>query len=241
MTNAALERVAEPQASGQPVRLHLVSTVPVGPTGLQRRLKRALDVTVSLAALVLFSPVLVLTGILIMIESPGPALFKQTRLGRDGRRFSFYKFRTMLVDNDPAIHQAYVQQLITQCSDSLKGQGGSYKLEHDPRVTRVGRVLRKTSMDELPQLLNVLAGDMSLVGPRPPLPYEAALYSDRAWERLACLPGMTGLWQVSGRCETTFEQMVELDIEYIRRWSLGLDLSILFRTISVVLGRKGAW
>ena len=203
--------------------------------------KRVADFCASALGLVLLSPILLLIGLIVRMESPGPALFRQERIGQGSVPFTFYKFRTMADGNDPAIHQKYVRQLITQGSEDLKGDTGSFKIENDPRVTRFGRILRRTSIDELPQLLNVLAGDMSLVGPRPPLRYEVELYSARALRRLECRPGITGLWQVSGRCQTTFDEMVGLDIEYVDDWSLGLDLRILARTVPVVFGRKGAW
>jgi lipopolysaccharide/colanic/teichoic acid biosynthesis glycosyltransferase len=212
--------------------------------GLGRRtalgLKRAIDVAVAGLGLLLLSPILLLIAVVVRLESPGPALFKQVRLGKDSQPFTFYKFRTMTDGNDPSIHQRYVEELITKPSESLKGDTGSFKIECDPRVTRIGGFLRRTSVDELPQLLNVLSGEMSLVGPRPPLPYEAALYSDRARRRLECKQGITGLWQVSGRCETTFDEMVELDIEYIDGWSLGLDLKILARTLPAIVNARGA-
>jgi len=206
-----------------------------------RAAKRVVDVLCAAVGLVVLMPLLLLIGLIVRLESPGPSLFRQERLGKDGEPFTFYKFRTMVNGNDSAIHRRYVRRLITQGSGDLKGDTGSFKIENDPRVTRFGRILRRTSLDELPQLLNVLAGDMSLVGPRPPLRYEVELYSNRAHRRLECLPGITGLWQVSGRCQTTFDEMVELDIEYVDGWSLGLDLRILARTVPVVFGRKGAW
>ena len=207
---------------------------------IPRALKRAIDISVALLGLVVLSPLLVMVAIAIRIESSGPALFKQVRLGKDAQPFMFYKFRTMRDGNDPEIHRQYVESLITQPSEDLKGDGGVFKIEHDPRVTRLGALLRRTSLDEVPQLLNVLSGDMSLVGPRPPIPYEAELYSERAWRRMDCTPGITGLWQVSGRCLTTFDEMVELDIEYIDNWSLGLDISILARTLPAVINGGGA-
>jgi len=203
--------------------------------------KRLLDVVVAALGLLVLSPLLFLIAITIRLESSGPAFFRQVRLGRDATPFTFYKFRTMTDGNDPSIHRRYVERLITKPSEQLKGDTGSFKLENDPRLTRLGRVLRRTSLDELPQLFNVFAGDMSLVGPRPPIAYEAELYTDRARRRLECKPGITGLWQVSGRCLTTFDEMVELDIEYIDNWSLGLDMAILVRTLPAVLSGKGAW
>jgi lipopolysaccharide/colanic/teichoic acid biosynthesis glycosyltransferase len=202
--------------------------------------KRSIDVLVSALGLVVLSPFLLLIAVAVRLESHGPALFRQVRLGRNGQPFTFYKFRTMVDGNDPSVHRRYVERLITRPSEELKGDTGSFKLEHDPRVTKVGGFLRRTSLDELPQLLNVLNGEMSLVGPRPPLVYEAELYSERASRRLECAPGITGLWQVSGRCLTTFEEMVELDIEYIENWSLGLDMAIIARTLPAVINGGGA-
>lgn len=203
--------------------------------------KRSIDVIVASLGLIALSPLLLLIGLAVRLESPGPALFRQVRLGRGARPFVFYKFRTMRDGNDSDIHKRYVEELITRPSEELKGGSGSFKIEDDPRLTRIGRFLRRTSLDELPQLLNVLAGEMSLVGPRPPLAYEVELYSERARRRLECTPGITGLWQVSGRCLTTFDEMVDLDIEYIDNWSLGLDLAILARTVPTVVSGRGAW
>jgi lipopolysaccharide/colanic/teichoic acid biosynthesis glycosyltransferase len=203
--------------------------------------KRSIDVLVSALGLAVLSPFLLLIAVAVRLESHGPALFRQVRLGKNGQPFTFYKFRTMVDGNDPSVHRRYVERLITRPSEELKGDTGSFKLEHDPRVTKVGGFLRRTSLDELPQLLNVLNGEMSLVGPRPPLVYEAELYSERASRRLECTPGITGLWQVSGRCLTTFDEMVELDIEYIESWSLGLDMAILARTLPAVINGGGAF
>jgi lipopolysaccharide/colanic/teichoic acid biosynthesis glycosyltransferase len=209
-------------------------------TRLQLGAKRAIDVLIAATALVVLSPLLLLVAAIIKLESRGPAVFHQERLGSGGAPFTLYKFRTMTDGNDSAIHQKYVKQLITSGSEELKDDTGTFKLVHDPRVTRSGRVLRRLSIDELPQLLNVLNGEMSLVGPRPPLRYEAELYSARAIRRLTCTPGITGLWQVSGRCQTTFDEMVDLDLRYIDEWSLWLDVKILARTLPAVVGRKGA-
>lgn len=208
---------------------------------VQRAAKRFIDVVASGLGLLLLSPFLLLVAGIVRLESRGPALFRQERLGHNGEPFTFYKFRTMRDGNDPTIHKQYVESLITQPSDELKGDGGAFKIENDPRVTRIGGFLRRTSIDELPQLINVLLGHMSLVGPRPPIAYEAELYSERAKRRLECKPGITGLWQVSGRCETTFEEMVDLDIHYIETWSLLLDMQILMRTPWAVIDGKGAW
>lgn len=203
-------------------------------------MKRSIDVVGAALGLAVLSPALLLIAAAIRLETRGPALFKQTRIGKDGVPFTFYKFRTMMDGNDPSRHQSYVQQLISQPSEGLRSDNGVFKIEDDDRVTKVGKLLRRTSVDELPQLLNVVLGDMSLVGPRPPLPYEAELYSAHARRRLECTPGMTGLWQVSGRCSTTFDEMIELDIAYMENWSLGLDMTILARTLPAVIGGRGA-
>jgi lipopolysaccharide/colanic/teichoic acid biosynthesis glycosyltransferase len=204
---------------------------------LQFSLKRLLDVVVALTVLIVLLPVLLTIALLVRLSSPGPIIFKQQRLGRDGRRFGFYKFRTMVAHNDPSAHQAYSTALIRGVAAPI---GRTYKLAADPRVTCVGAILRRYSLDELPQLFNVVCGEMSLVGPRPPLPFESDLYGEREWRRLAVLPGMTGLWQVSGRCALNFQEMVELDIQYIEGWSLWLDLMILARTPVAVLSGDGA-
>jgi lipopolysaccharide/colanic/teichoic acid biosynthesis glycosyltransferase len=206
--------------------------------------RRVLDVGLAMVLIVLLVPVVLLIVLTIWVDSPGPVLFRQRRLGRDQVPFTLHKFRTMKIDADPGPHQEYVRALIT-------GDGGGqipvqndgqtlFKLAVDDRLTRVGRLLRRTSLDELPQLWNVLRGQMSLVGPRPVIPYEVEHYPDWYRERFAIKPGMTGLWQVSGRNERTYEEMVRFDLEYVRRESLGLYLIVLFRTIWVVFSRQGA-
>jgi lipopolysaccharide/colanic/teichoic acid biosynthesis glycosyltransferase len=203
--------------------------------------KRALDILGAAFGLVVLAPLFAVIAAWIRLDSPGPAIFRQQRVGQDGVPFTFYKFRSMCVGNDCESHRTYMTRLIRQGGENLRGENGSYKIEADPRVTRVGHMLRRTSIDELPQLYNVLRGEMSLVGPRPPLPYEVELYTREQWKRLESLPGMTGLWQVSGRAQTTFGRMVELDIEYAETRTFWMDLRILLRTVSVVLDRKGAW
>ena len=199
--------------------------------------KRSIDVVGAAVGLVLASPVMAVAAVLVRLDTPGPAIFRQERVGAFGRRFTTYKVRTMFVDNDDGAHRRFVAAL-------LRGEGptqnGIYKMAHDPRITRVGRVLRRLSIDEIPQLLNVLRGEMSLVGPRPPLPSETDLYDARSWGRLACRPGITGLWQVSGRSQLGYLEMIDLDLEYVRSWSLALDARILARTPRVVLSRQGA-
>jgi lipopolysaccharide/colanic/teichoic acid biosynthesis glycosyltransferase len=204
------------------------------------RAKRALDVVLSTILLVDLLPVFGLCALAIRLESRGPVLFRQQRIGQDGQPFTMLKFRSMYVDADARAHQAFVTSFIRGTAEGQPtGDGQVYKLVRDSRVTRVGRWLRKTSLDELPQLINVLRGEMSLVGPRPPLPYEVAQYTPADLRRLAARPGITGLWQVSGRSKTTFAEMVALDLAYIRTRSLRTDLAILLKTIPVVF--EGAY
>jgi lipopolysaccharide/colanic/teichoic acid biosynthesis glycosyltransferase len=199
--------------------------------------KRVMDVVLASLALAVATPVLALAAVAIRIESSGQAIFRQQRLGRDGRPFTMFKLRTMVTRNDDSAHRNYVAALMN--GDGEK-HDGIYKLTNDPRLTRVGRILRRTSLDEVPQLLNVIRGEMSLVGPRPPLPSEVELYDERDCGRLAQRPGITGLWQVSGRCELTYRQMIELDLRYVREWSLGLDVRILLRTPRAIASQRGA-
>jgi lipopolysaccharide/colanic/teichoic acid biosynthesis glycosyltransferase len=183
--------------------------------------------------------VFVICAAVIYLDSPGPVLFRQQRIGLYGRPFTFLKFRSMRVDADSAPHRQFATAFIQGKAQPQPSDSGQlYKLVRDRRVTRVGHFLRRSSLDELPQLWNVLRGEMSLVGPRPPIPYEVECYRPEHLRRLTVKPGITGLWQVSGRSATTFEQMVALDVAYIRRRSLLLDLSILWRTVPVVLLRK---
>ena len=197
--------------------------------------KRSLDTAVAALLLVLVSPLLLGLAIAVRLTSRGPAFFRQERLGRGGRPFMMLKFRTMYTDTDDDVHRQYVTQLLTEDAPAAGGSGGLYKLEADPRITPVGRWLRRTSLDELPQLVNVLRGEMSLVGPRPALAWEAELYRDGDHERFEVLPGITGLWQVSGRSRLSMREALALDVEYVRRQSLWLDLWILARTIPTVL------
>ncbi|MGD0008664.1 MAG: sugar transferase [Terriglobia bacterium] len=209
-----------------------------------RLIKRAIDIAGSLAALILLSPLLLAVAIAIKLTSKGPTLFKQTRVGQYGARFTFLKFRSMYFRNDPQIHQDYVTRLISGKDDGAPGDanGGVYKIKDDPRVTPVGKFLRKSSLDELPQFINVLKGEMSLVGPRPPIPYEVEAYD--IWHRRRLLevkPGITGLWQVNGRSKLNFEDMVRLDLKYARTWSLRLDFKILLGTPRAVFFGDGAY
>jgi lipopolysaccharide/colanic/teichoic acid biosynthesis glycosyltransferase len=204
--------------------------------------RRALDVLLALLLLVALAPLLIAIAVAIRVDSRGPALYRQRRLGRGMRSFTVHKFRTMVANADPTQHREYVRALIRGGGQELaQGERGRlYKLAVDERVTRVGRFLRRSSLDELPQLWNVLRGEMSLVGPRPVIPYELDHYPGAWRERFAVKPGLTGLWQISGRNERTYEEMVRFDIEYARRQRLWLDLTILARTAWVVVRGKGA-
>ncbi|MFQ6067544.1 MAG: sugar transferase [bacterium] len=200
-------------------------------------LKRALDLILASLILITFSPLLLLVMVAIKIGSPGPVLYKQIRLGQKGKPFRFYKFRSMYVNTDDAQHRSYVKGLIKTGSPYEVDENGKafYKISDDGRVSRVGRLIRKYSVDEFPQLFNVLRGEMSLVGPRPPLPHEYKQYSDCHRKRLDGMPGITGLWQVSGKNRIPFEEMVKLDIHYLENWSLWLDIKIIVRTLPVIL------
>jgi exopolysaccharide biosynthesis polyprenyl glycosylphosphotransferase len=202
-----------------------------------RLLKRACDVVLGVFALVVLAPLWSVVALLIKLDSPGPVFYRQERVGMDGRIFLFLKFRTMLTGADDREHREYQRRYIEGRPDTNLGdsQRPVYKLHQDPRVTRTGRWLRRTSLDELPQLLNVLRGDMSVVGPRPPIPYEVESYALWHRKRLDMKPGMTGLWQVSGRNRLSFDEMVRLDLFYIENWSLWLDLKIMLRTLPVLL------
>ena len=227
-----LTHEAREQAESRPVRESRPLAV----------LRRAADLLVGLALILLFSPILIAVAIAVRIDSHGPALFRQRRVGYGQREFTLFKFRSMRLDADPRGHREYVTALIKGAeSGAPEGERKDlYKLAVDNRITPVGRWIRRWSLDELPQLFNVVLGDMTLVGPRPSIPYEVAEYPSWYLQRFSVKPGLTGLWQVSGRSERTYEEMVRLDIEYTERRSLGLDLSILFKTPWTVLSRKGA-
>jgi len=210
-----------------------------------RIVKRSMDIVGSIAALMLCSPLFVFIALAIKLSSKGPILFKQERVGRYGLPFTFLKFRSMECVNDPRIHREYVRKFIAGKADPAgvgDNQNVVYKIQDDPRVTRVGKFLRKTSLDELPQFINVLKGEMSLVGPRPPIPYELEAY--QIWHRrrvLEAKPGITGLWQVNGRSRLKFDDMVRLDLQYAKTWSLWLDIKILLQTPRAVLFGAGAY
>ena len=212
---------------------------------LQLVMKRAIDVAGSVLILAVFLPLFLAIGLAIKLTSRGPVLFRQTRVGQFGREFVLLKFRTMRAGSDPGIHREYVTRLIRNQAETKLAAGkkqGVYKLTNDGRVTSVGKFLRRSSLDELPQILNVLRGEMSLVGPRPAIPYELAAY--QTWHRrrlLEAKPGVTGLWQVTGRSQVRFDEMVRLDLRYATSWSLGLDLKILLRTPLAVFRGAGAY
>jgi len=195
--------------------------------------RRAFDIVGSLVGLILLSPIFLVTAIAIKLEDPGPVFFTQTRVGRFGSTFPFYKFRSMYVDAE-----ARKAELMAQ---NESGDGVIFKMKNDPRITRVGRIIRRFSIDELPQLLNVLKGDLALVGPRPPVPAEVADYTLEQRKRLHVKPGITCIWQVSGRSDIPFHDQVQLDLQYIRSQSLWTDILLLLKTIPAVLLGRGAY
>jgi len=206
-----------------------------------RVLKRTFDLIVAALAITLLFPLWLVIALLIKLDSKGPVFYTQERVGMDGRLFLLYKFRTMKADADSELHREYQRAFIAGRAEANLGNETkpTYKLLADPRITRIGKALRRISLDEVPQLLNVLSGDMSLVGPRPPIPYEVEAYELWHRKRLDMKPGLTGLWQVSGRNRLPFEEMVRLDLFYIENWSLLLDLKIILRTGFVMLGGEG--
>jgi exopolysaccharide biosynthesis polyprenyl glycosylphosphotransferase len=228
----ALLDVAGPRTTIRPVAgLPLLHMDHPEFTGTKLLIKAAFDRTVAFAALTVFAPLMALLALAVKLDDGGPAFFRQTRVGKDGRMFTVLKFRTMVIDAEQ--RKAGLQQ--------AGHQSVLFKLRNDPRVTRTGSWLRRWSLDELPQLINVLNGDMSLVGPRPALPDEAAMYGDHVRRRLAVKPGITGLWQVSGRSDLTWDDSIRLDLRYVENWSLMLDLHILWKTMAAVARGSGAY
>jgi len=204
-------------------------------------IKKLMDITGSIFAFLVFSPIFLIIAAAVKLTSKGPVFFKQERMGLNGETFTFLKFRSMYTNSDQTRHKDYIKKLIKEGKDDANAPG-VYKLSNDPRITPVGGFLRKTSLDELPQFINVLMGEMSLVGPRPPIPYECELYD--IWHRrrlLSVKPGITGLWQVTGRSRTTFDEMVRIDLKYINDWSLWLDIKLLLKTPWVIITGKGAY
>jgi lipopolysaccharide/colanic/teichoic acid biosynthesis glycosyltransferase len=239
--------------------MYLGSTIPsatVGAKSLYYAAKRTMDVTIVLFSLIFLAPLMLFVAIAIKLDSRGPVIYSQKRVGarrvKTGQGiewqivpFTFHKFRSMRADSDPALHKAYVEAYMAGDQSEMQRISGAkdkdnFKMTRDPRVTRIGRFLRQSSLDELPQLWNVLKGDMSLVGPRPPLAYEIEKYRPYQLRRLAAPGGITGLWQVSGRASTTFDEMIELDLQYVTEQSILLDVKILTMTPMVALTQKGA-
>ncbi len=229
---ANVQEVLSTRVSPQPLGgLMAFSLRPVRLSGLQAVAKRSFDIVSSAVVLMVFMPVITLIAVAVKVTSSGPILFRQERVGYRGRPFTVLKFRTMGVD---------AEDRLPELLDLNEATGPLFKMAHDPRVTRFGRFLRKTSLDELPQLVNVLRGDMTVVGPRPPLPREVAQYEEWQMARLEVRPGMTGLWQVSGRSELPFEDYVRLDLFYIENWSMAFDLFIIAKTFPTIISRRGA-
>ncbi|NQU16559.1 MAG: sugar transferase [Candidatus Saganbacteria bacterium] len=210
----------------------LITVSEIGLSGIKAAVKRIFDVLLSFFLLILLIPLFLLVAVLVKIDSKGAVFFKQLRVGKNGTKFNCYKFRSMV---------SGAQKLLSSLEEKSEVEGHIFKIKEDPRVTRIGKFIRKFSIDELPQLFNVLLGEMSLVGPRPPLPHEVEKYSSWHLKRLRITPGITGLWQVSGRSLLPFEDMVRLDIYYIENWSLWLDIKLLFKTIPAVLFGSGAY
>ncbi|MBJ6725347.1 sugar transferase [Geomesophilobacter sediminis] len=229
-------------APGDPLNALLYpEVVKAGPGRLADLAKRGVDLAGSLLLLVLGAPLFCVVALLIKLTSPGPVFFRQERLGAYGRVFTLLKFRSMRIDNDDAIHREFIRNFINAGGEGEKDPTTPFKIRNDPRLTPIGNFLRRSSIDELPQLVNVLTGAMSLVGPRPPIAYEVASYHPWHRLRLTRKPGITGLWQVRGRSRTTFDGMVRLDVEYIRHWSLWLDIKLLLATPLAVIRGKGAY
>jgi exopolysaccharide biosynthesis polyprenyl glycosylphosphotransferase len=223
-----LNRVAVDDINGIP----LIGVREVTISGWNFAIKRAIDIILCFIASIILAPIFLLIAIAIKVDSAGPVFFKQVRIGRGGKPFVCYKFRSMREGAD---------RELDKLADLNEATGPLFKIKNDPRLTRMGRFFRRTSLDEFPQIINVLRGEMSLVGPRPPLPREVAQYEDWHKKRLEVAPGMSGLWQVSGRSLLTFDEMVMLDLFYIENWSLTLDLKIMLRTVPSVLLADGAF
>lgn len=221
-------------------KIPLVGLESTNIVGINYLLKRVFDFITSSMLIIAASPLLLIIILAVKCSSPGPILYKQERIGLHGGRFMFFKFRTMVVNNDARIHQEYASQWIKNNQSHTEGQNGEkiFKIKNDPRITPIGRWLRKYSIDELPQLFNVWRGDMSLVGPRPALPYEVDIYKPWHKKRLHAPPGITGLWQIGGRNALSFEEMLNLDLSYINNWTFENDIKILLKTIPVVLFGK---
>lgn len=231
---ATVQSTTRDKATGKITEVRLIRTY---------RSKRVLDIVAALFGLIIAAPLTAVIAILIRISSPGPVLFRQMRVGRDGKEFLFYKFRSMRINNDDSQHREYIKLFIEGKEDELarfQGKKKLYKMTCDDRITAIGKFLRRTSLDELPQLLNVLKGDMSMVGPRPHLGYEVDLYQDWHRRRLQGLPGITGWWQIHGRSKVSFDDSVKMDIWYLERQSLFFDIYIMCRTVTKAIVGRGA-
>lgn len=198
-----------------------------------------MDLTISIITLLVLSPLFLLISIIIKATSEGPVLYKGTVIGKDGVPFTYYKFRTMYVNNDPSVHREFIERYVKENKPFINKEGEKvYKYVSDPRVTPFGKILRRFSLDEIPQMMNVIKGQMSIVGPRPPVPYEYEHYEERHKERLKVLPGITGLNQITGRSNNSFEEMVAKDLEYIQSQCLWLDITIMLKTPLVMIRDK---
>ncbi len=228
VTDVSSERVSVRPVGGLPL-IHLEK--PRSQDAV-RRAKRSFDVAGSFLLLLAFAPIFLFAAYRVWAYDRGPVLFRQTRVGRDGKTFRCWKFRSMVTD---------AEEMLPELQQEQGYDGGLFKMEDDPRITPPGRWLRRFSIDELPQLVNVLVGDMSLVGPRPPLPHEVAQYDDAMARRLRVRPGMTGLWQVSGRSDLSWSEAIRLDLYYVDNWSMVQDITILARTFGAVMGTRGAY
>ena len=231
---ATLQSAAKDDKTGQIIEIRPIRTY---------KFKRILDIIAATIGLIITAPLAAVVTLLIKLTSPGPVLFRQMRVGKDGKQFLFYKFRSMRTDNDDSQHRNYIKLFIEGNEEELKKlQSGKklYKMTGDNRVTPIGKFLRRTSLDELPQLINVFTGDMSMVGTRPHLAYEVDLYQDWHRRRLQGMPGITGWWQIHGRSRVTFDESVKMDIWYLEHQSLILDVVIMFRTITKATVGRGA-
>jgi lipopolysaccharide/colanic/teichoic acid biosynthesis glycosyltransferase len=220
-----------------------VASLPIGEVGVPNRylpFKRALDILLSVVLTILFAPLMLAIALGILLASPGPVLYRQMRVGKDGVPFRMLKFRSMQIQNDPDLHRQYVQKLI---KDNTQPRGigkANLKMSADPRVTGIGKYLRRFGLDELPQFFNVLKGEMSIVGPRPPLPYEYEVYADWHKQRMTALPGITGTWQVLAHNTVAFDEMVKIDVQYVQNMNLWTDLKIMVLTpVEMILGKGG--
>jgi exopolysaccharide biosynthesis polyprenyl glycosylphosphotransferase len=242
LTSELLDVVSQCSPLGKIDGIPAITIQPNKFSEVSQVIKRASDIILAYMGLLLTAPFLALAGILIKVTSPGPIFFRQVRVGKSGRSFTMYKLRTMIDGQDDSIHRQYLEDFISTNKTAGENQEGEkqFKLENDPRVTKVGKILRRLSLDEIPQLINVIRGDMSLVGPRPPLPYEVEMYQDWHTKRLQVKPGITGLWQVTARSAVGFDDMVMLDLYYIEHWSLLLDFQLLLKTIPAAVTGKGA-